>query len=137
MANIRLSPLRAQKESEFKVLGSRMERFNGDFLDAVNDVIAQINLYASLATTIDSVTTTEGTVGLDELYRYPFTQLISLRLWEMGQRPAKGGEPYYNGLKVMQDDYIDMIRQGVLDAAVAADTDDETDFIGLGALGND
>jgi len=134
MANIRLTPLRAQKESEFKVLGSRMERFNGDFQDAVNDVIAQINLYASLATVIAAVTSIEGTVGLDELYRYPFTQLVSLRLWEMGQRPAKGGEPYYNDLKAEKEGYVDMIRQGILDAAIAADTDDETDFIGLGAL---
>ena len=136
MANIRLEPLRQQKESEFKVLGSRMERFNGDFLDAVNDVIAQINLYAAMATEIAQVTTTEGTVAIDSLYRYPFTQLVSLRLWEMGQRPAKGGEAYYNRLVDRQDDFIDMIRQGILDAAVAADDDDETDFIGLGALGN-
>jgi len=136
MANIRLTPLRAQKESEFKVLGSRMERFNGDFQDAVNDVIAQINLYASGVTVIAAVTSIEGTVGLDELYRYPFTQLVSLRLWEMGQRPAKGGEPYYNRIKAGEYGYVDMIRQGVLDAAMAADTDDETDFIGLGALGD-
>jgi len=135
MANIRLSPLRSQKESEFKVLGSRMERFNGDFLDAVNDVIQQINLYASRATVISEVTSIEGTVGLDALYRYPFTQLLSLRLWEMGQRPAKGGEPYYNAIKDDRDDYVDMIRQGVFDAAISADSDDETDFIGLGALG--
>ena len=134
MANIRLTPLRAQKESEFKVLGSRMERFNGDFLDAVNDVIAQINLYASRATVIAAVASIEGSLGLDELYRYPFTQLVSLRLWEMGQRPAKGGEPYYNDLKAEKEGYVDMIRQGILDAAIAADTDDETDFIGLGAL---
>jgi len=136
MANIRLEPLRQQKESEFKVLGSRMERFNGDFLDAVNDVIAQINLNASMDTTIAEVTTTEGTVAIDVGYRYPFTQLLSLRLWEMGQRPAKGGEAYYNRLVAQQDDFIDMIRQGILDEAIEADTDDETDFIGLGALGN-
>lgn len=136
MANILLTPLRAQKESEFRVKGARMERFNGDFLDAVNAVVQQINLYASRATVIARVTNIEGSVGLDELYLYPFTQLLSLRLFEIGQRPAKGGEKYYADLKAEKEDYVDMIRQGVLDAAIDADDDDETDFIGLGALGN-
>lgn len=136
MANIRTGALLEQKSREFKAASARMDRFREDFQDCVNDVIQQINLYADLDTAIAPITNTEGTIGIDELYRYPFTQLLSLRIFEQGQRPARGGDQFYADLKREKSDYLDSIRQGLLDAEMDSDDDDDTyDIVGLGALG--
>jgi hypothetical protein len=136
MANIRNNALFEQKSGEFRTRGGSMDRFREDYVNCVNDVIALINLEADLETAIAMISDTEGTIGLSDLYRYPFTQLVSMRLFEQGQRPTKGGEDFYRALQVGRGDYVDECRQGIVNAASDADDDDDTtDIVGLGALG--
>ncbi len=137
MANINNDAMYKQMERSFKALGSRIDRFKEDYIDCVNDVIAQVNLYADLATAVAFIANTEGSIGFSDLYRYPFSQLLSLRLYEQGQRPTKGGEDFYRGLLRDKMDYMDQFRQGIINAATDADDDDDTtDIVGLGALGD-
>jgi hypothetical protein len=136
MANINNDVMYKQKEREFKALGARIDRFKEDYVDCVNDVIAYVNLNADLETAVGEIANTEGEIGFDNLYRYPFSQLLSLRLFVQGQRPTKGGEQFYADLKRDEQDYVDQFRQGIVNAATAADEDDDTtSIIGLGALG--
>jgi len=136
MANINNDALYKQMERSFKALGSRIDRFKEDYVDCVNDVIAQVNLYADLESPVSEIDNTEGSIGFDNLYRYPFSQLLSLRLFEQGQRPTKGGEDFYRGLLRDKMDYMDQFRQGIVNASMEADTDETGDNIaGLGALG--
>ena len=136
MANILNNILFEQKQAEFRALGARMDRFREDYVQAVNDVISQINLTADLADAVSFITTTDGTIGIDDRYRYPVSQLVALRLFEVGQRPARGGEAFYSGLLRDKQDYVDMVRQGIASALSDDDDDDDTyDIVGLGAIG--
>jgi len=136
MADISLTILSEQKEGEFRAFGSRMDRFREDLLNAINEVLSQINLFADLDTAISYATSLEGTIGIDLLYRYPFSRLLTKRLIEMGQRPAKGHEVTYNDLVKQEATLLDMIRQGILNAIQGDDDDDDdSDRAGLGALG--
>ena len=94
-----------------------------------------VNLLANLSTVVAFIASTEGTIGFSTLYQYPFSQLLSLRLFEQGQRPAKGGDLFYADLKRDKEDYIDQFRQGITNASMTADTDEDgDDVVGLGAL---
>ena len=136
MADIVGTALFKQKSNEFRARGGSMDRFREDYINCVNDVISSINLEADLATAVAYVSTSESTIGFDQLYRYPFSQLLSLRLFEQGQRPAKGGDQFYADLKRDRENYIDKFRQGIANAAMTADTDETgADIVGLGALG--
>ena len=136
MANIDNVALFDQKQREFRTMSGAMTKFREDYKSCVNDVIASVNLLADLSTAVAFIASTEGTIGFSTLYQYPFSQLLSLRLWEQGQRPAKGGEPFYNDLKRDKADYIDMFRQGITNASMTSDTDETgDDVVGLGALG--
>jgi len=136
MADIVGTALFSQKENEFRARGGSMDRFRADYVNAVNDVIASINLLADLSTAVAAISNTETTIGFDQLYRYPFSQLLSLRLFEQGQRPTSGGDLFYADLKRDREDYIDMFRQGITNASMTSDTDETgDDVVGLGALG--
>ena len=135
MADISLQGVYAQKRRQFRVLGSGSDRFQPDFVDACNDAIARINRQADLATRISRATKPEGTIDLDDAYTDVFSDLVTMRLMDLGQRPSQGMEIDYAELSKNMDDRIDSIRQDVLNQAIAADTDDETDFVGLGARG--
>ena len=136
MANINNDAMYKQMERSFKALGARIDRFKEDYIDCANDVIAQVNLYADLESPVAFIANTEGSIGFSDLYRYPFSQLLSLRLYEQGQRPTKGGEDFYRGLLRDKMDYMDQFRQGIVNASMEADTDETgDDVVGLGALG--
>jgi len=136
MADIVGTALFSQKENEFRARGGSMDRFRADYVNAVNDVIASINLLADLSTAVAAVSNTETDIGFDQLYRYPFSQLLSLRLFEQGQRPTSGGDLFYADLKRDRENYIDMFRQGITNASMTSDTDESgDDVVGLGALG--
>ena len=113
-----------------------MDRFREDYVQAVNDVIAQLNLTADLSSSVSFINGTDGSIGIDDRYRYPVSQLVSLRLFEVGQRPARGGDAFYAGLLRDKQEYVDMVRQGVASALSDSDADDDTtDIVGLGAIG--
>lgn len=136
MANILNNILFEQKQGEFRALGARMDRFREDYVQAVNDVIAQLNLTADLSSSVSFINGTDGSIGIDDRYRYPVSQLVSLRLFEVGQRPARGGDAFYAGLLRDKQEYVDMVRQGVASALSDSDADDDTtDIVGLGAIG--
>lgn len=133
MADINLGGLYSQIEREFGAPGNL--RLQQDFPDAVNRALRRINRQAGLATRATYTTGTEGEVGLDEDYEDVLHDLVVLQLIRMGQRPRPGGEVDYALLERQMDERIDDIRQDILNQAIEDDTDDETDFIGLGALG--
>lgn len=136
MANINNNALFLHKTLEFRTRGGSMDNFRASYVNCANEAIQWINLAADLETPIAIISDTEGEIGLDDLYRYPFSQLLSLSLWTHGARPFKGGEPYYNDLKREQDELVDECRQGIINAQSDADTDDDTyDIVGLGAIG--
>jgi len=136
MSNIYLPGLYDQKTREFKTQGQGGVRFASDFLDAVNRAIRRINRDADLATRITTVTTTEGTITLDDAYEDVVSDLVTVGLIEMGQKASPGAEVDYAQLVRELPMKIDGIRRDIMNQASDSDTDDDTtDTIGLGALG--
>jgi hypothetical protein len=137
MANISLKSLYAQKEREFRNQGASLTRFTEDFIDAVNMAISAINIGADLDTEIALATSINDTVALDQRYLFPFSQLVSLCLFDGGCRlQSKEAVARIESIRDSRDDLIDSIRQGILTALQDADTDDDTySNVGLGALG--
>ena len=135
MSDIILTSLYEQKKREFRTQGQGSERFEADMLDATNRAIHRINRDADLETAITRVTDLEATLGLDDKYEDVLSDLITVNLIDMGQRPARGEEVNYAALVRAMPDKIDGIRQDIMNKAIAADTTDEVSFVGLGALG--
>ena len=135
MADIILTLLFEQKKREFRTQGQGSDRFRADFLEAVNRSGRRINVDADLATRITQVNSVEGTVALDEAYEHVLSNLVTINLIHMGQKPSPGTDIDYQQLVRQLPEQIDSIRQDKINVAQEADTDDETDFIGLGALG--
>jgi len=132
MANIDLKELFRQKQGEFRTRGSGDRNFELDFVAAVNMATSAISVGANLATTITLVTKPEGTVGLDALYQDIFSQMVTVRLVTLGQK-ARNEDPDVVLMRRNEPENIDMIRQSILNIAVTADTDNESDFAALGA----
>ena len=137
MANINLPTFAQAKEREFRSKGAAMARFAEDVLVAVNEVIGDINTGMDRTSTISFVDNLEGSVGIDEKFRRPFSELVTQRLIEIGQRPPKGLEAYYNRLAQRHDEIISTFWMDSVNLAQYADqdSDDTTDTVGLGALG--
>ena len=134
MAEIDLKELFRQKQGEFRNRGSGDVNFETDFVGAVNLATSAISLEANLATTIALVTAPSGTVGLDTLYQDGFSEMVTLRMVTMGQK-ARNDDPDIVLMRKKEPEFIDMVRQNILNVAITADEDDETDFAQLGALG--
>ena len=134
MADISLNTLYEDCKRTFKMTSGVSSRFDADFPRAVNRGINRINMQADLETPISLVDGTQGTVELDSKYEYVLYDLTVVGLMKAGQRPAKGMEDNIRLYDGDIDDRIDDIRQDILNKAVVADSDDETDFVGLGAL---
>lgn len=136
MADIDLRGLLDQKKQEFATQGAGDARFAQDFLNAVNRAIGQINRKADLETRITIVETIEdGVTGLDAKYEDVLSAGVSYHLLLIGRRPAKGAEPL---LAFVRNEFyagIDEIRVDIMNLAMDADTDQESDFIGQGAPG--
>ena len=135
MANIILTTLFEQKKREFHTEGQGNDRFRADFLNAVNRAGRRINRDADLETRITAVNSVEGTVALDETYEDVLSDLITVNLIQMGQKVRSGSEDDYRQLVRQMPNKIDSIRQDIMNQAIDDDTDDESDFVGLGALG--
>ena len=132
MANIDLAELFRQKQGEFRTRGSGDVTFEQDFVAAVNRATSKISLDADLASTITLVTKPVGTVGLDTLYQDGFSDMVTVRMVTLGQK-ARNDDPDVVLMRRNEPEFIDMIRQGVLNRAVRTDTDNESDFFALGA----
>ena len=134
MADIDLKELFNQKQREFKVEGSGSTRFEKDFTAAVNWSIGKINRQADLETRITKITSPDGTVALDDEYMDGLSDAVSLRLIQFGHR-MRNDDIDVKIIAATLNDNINMIRQDILNQAIADDVDDETDFVALGALG--
>ena len=132
MANIDLAELFRQKQGEFRTRGSGDVTFEQDFVAAVNRATSKISLDADLASTITLVTKPVGAVGLDTLYQDGFSDMVTVRMVTLGQK-ARNDDPDVVLMRRNEPEFIDMIRQGVLNRAVRTDTDNESDFFALGA----
>lgn len=137
MADINLKGLYQQKQREFNTVGQGTSIFPADFIDAVNNITAQINLQADLATPISRVAGEEDTVvGMDVAYLPVLSNGVSLELLRMGQRPAPGAEGTPKVLQKLLDAGISQIYFKIkndIQASNAAGTT-TTDVIGLGDL---
>lgn len=135
MADIILTTLFEQKKLEFHTEGQGGDRFRSDFLNAVNRAGRRINRDADLETRITEVTAVEGTIDLDETYEDVLSDIVTVNLVQMGQKVRRGTEDDYRQLVRQLPSKIDSIRQDIMNQAIDADTDDESDFVGLGGLG--
>jgi len=134
MANIRLTGVFSQKSREFSTQGSGLERFEQDFVDAVNYACKRISLEANLETAISEVTSIQDTLGLDDAYTHILSDGITLYLMDFGQRPAKGAEANRTAIENRFVQGISLIYQAVKNSAQEGDGYEDTDVIGLGAL---
>ena len=135
MANISVTALYAQKQRQFGQSGNDSVRVQKDFITAINRAARRINRQADLETRITAVSDTNGTMALDEAYEDVLSDLVTLNLIDMGSRPPKSIEKVIDTIRATVDERIDDIRQDIMNIAMEADTDDETDFVGLGARG--
>ena len=135
MADLVLTTLFEQKKLEFRTQGQGSERFRSDFINAVNRAIRRINRDADLETRVSTVTQAEGTIGIDDAYEDVVSDIVTDELVKMGQKPSPGSERDYDLLNRSLPNRIDAIRQDIMNIAIEADTDDETSYVGLGALG--
>lgn len=134
MANISVDRLYTRAKDAVNTAGGGSGRFDRQFINAVNDAGTQINRGADLETRISRISGTAGTVALSDEYEDVVFLLVlqSLRLY--GQRVRKEMIQWLDKkMETIQDD-IDDIRQDIMNQAVDDDEDDETDFVGLGAL---
>jgi len=134
MAAIAVQSLYDQKKREFFVQGSSQDRFQLDFIDAVNRALRRINIRANLSTALTVIEDLTDSITVDTAdWEFILSDLVTDELVRMGQRPAKGVV-----LKTPAElnEEINLIRQNVLHVRQDADTDDEDyDNVGLGALG--
>ena len=132
MANIDLKELFQQKQREFKTDGQGNTRFELDFVSAVNWATSRISRDADLSTRIAKVTKPDSTVGLDDEYIDVLSDAITIRLVQFGQR-ARNADIDIQALINTLPEQIDGVRQSILTQATDADTDNESDFVALGA----
>jgi len=132
MANVSLPGVKNQLERRFKQQGSGSARFAQDVVDAINTAIRKINLGANLATRLSAITGVEGTIsGLDSDYTPQLIDISTVALVDQGQRPSKGFEGSVDRLRIGVDFIIDQIRSDLLNQVMDADTDNETQVVGV------
>lgn len=134
MANISVDRLYKRAQDTCNTQGGGSGRFDRQFIDAVNDASSRVNRQADLETRISRITSTAGTLALSDEYEDVVFILVVQGLRMFGQRVRKEMIPWIEKQMAEIDDKIDDIRQDILNQAVDADTDDETDFVGLGGL---
>ena len=135
MADIQMAGLKEQVQRMFSVHGASLDRFDNDCLTAIRMACGRITRQADLETRITLPDDNTDEIGLDDVYTDVLIDLIGVNLISLGQRPAKGYETKFLRADARMDDRIDDIRQDITNQAQEADTDDESSFVGLGALG--
>lgn len=135
MATIAVQSLYDQKIREFFVSGSSQDRFQLDFIDAVNRSLRRINIRANLAAPLTTVSYLSDNITIDNAdFEFIIADLVTDELVRMGQRPAKG--VIIRTISELAEE-IDLIRQTALHVRQDADgeADENYDNVGLGALG--
>ena len=134
MANIDAKELFSQKQREFKVEGSGSTRFEKDFTDACNWAIGKINRQADLENRISKITSPNGEIGLSDEYIDVLSDAMTVRLIQFGHR-MRNDDVDIVMINRTLDDNINMIRQDIMNQAIADDVNDNESFVALGALG--
>ena len=135
MANIALANVRNQIVRTLKTQGAGAQDMDATFLQAARYTVGDINSGADLETSITKPSDNNDEIALNDDFEGPFTSIVLLWMVDLGQRTAKGMEEVINRIRAEKPGMIDQIRQTILNRAVTADSDDETDFAQLGALG--
>ena len=134
MANIQLAGVYRLMQSRFNTEGTGSTRFEDDFINATNLATRRINRDATLATRIELIANTDDEVALSDEYLDVLCEIIAFFLIGLGQRPARGDEAV-----IPKESEITLkayaIGRDIRQQAQEADTDDESDFTALGALG--
>jgi hypothetical protein len=135
MADIEVQGLFDQKKNEFKTRGAGSDRFEEDFVVAVNRAAKKISIGADLSTAVSSIAYVNDTLtGLDDRYEDILSDIVTVNLVKMGQRPSRGAKASIPS-RTEIDEAIDSIRQDILADRIDSDSDDDTyDNVGLGAL---
>lgn len=134
MSNINVLALYQQKQREFSCEGAGLVRFQNDFVSATNRAIRRINLDADLSSPIAEISDVNpsSVIGLDTAYEQIVSDIITVELIKMGQRPQrKEFELTYKNLVESLPEQIDMIRSKILNEEQDADTDEETTYVGM------
>ena len=132
MANIGVQALFEAKQREFKTSGAGDIRFEKDFLVALNAATRRINRQADLESRIAMKTGVTSTIALSDEYQDVVEDLVTLKLVQIGQR-RRNEDADIARLDRDIDDRIDMIRADIQTQAQEGDTDNESDYVGLGA----
>jgi len=132
MANIGIQSVFEDKQREFKMEGAGSDRFERDFIAALNTATRRINRQADLETRISMTTQISSTLALSDEYQDVVEDLITIKLIQLGHR-RRNEDADISRLDRDIDDRIDMIRQDILNQAQEGDTDNELDLVGLGA----
>lgn len=127
--------METQKASEFRTQGQGDTNFTRDFVDAVNTATREISRRCDLETRIAMIDSPADTIALSDEYTDVVSAMVSVNLIDKGQRPARGQEEQYEVLRRRIPRLVDQIRCDILNQAMASDTTDSVDFVGLGALG--
>ena len=135
MANIDLKGVYSEKRSQFRTDGAGSRRFERAFIDSANASIGFINRHANLETRISIVDNTEAVIDLDTTNIDALSDLITIELIKRGQRPAQGEENTFSDLNRQRKEIVSSIAWDIQNRAQDADTDDETSYAQLGALG--
>jgi|1_EtaG_2_1085319.scaffolds.fasta_scaffold02338_9 hypothetical protein len=139
MSDISLKIVQDTMEADFRANGQGSASFTKLLQTAINMVVGSINRGNQFATPSSSAILTinnlTGTVGVDNQHLDTFLKAVGLELVGLGQRPAKGKDVKYQIDASTMANALDDVRQYTLNVAIAADTSDETNFIGLGGLG--
>jgi hypothetical protein len=133
MANIDLKGLYDQMARQFGTQGAGLDRFESDFVDAVNYAISRLNRSADTSSSIAQISSKEESVVLDkERYLDGFAALVATNLIYMGRRPAKGAEKLVRQWESKSQDFMWLYFASLINDRQEDDEDDS--IIGLGSL---
>jgi hypothetical protein len=133
MANITISSIYDQISGTFKVGGTN--RFDRDFLNALNSATARVNREAALTTRISRVTSREGSIALSDDYWDVVVAGVTVEMVKLGNRPQADMEGF---VQQAEDRFMALVHSlwtDLVNQRQAADPDDESDdIIGHGHL---
>jgi len=135
MANIDLTALHTKMKRVFRTQGQGAENFTQSFVDAVNQSTSEINTRCDLEDRISKINSPEDEVALSDEYLHVLDAMVSVTLIDDGQRPSRGQEETYEILRRRIPRLVDQIATDIQNQAQEDDTNDTSNFVGLGGLG--
>ena len=129
---IALSPIFEDVATDIGV-GTGSDRLAGSFVRAVNRTVDQMSIKADLASRISHVSSTDGTINIDEEYEYIIVSGIFFWLYRTGYKP-KDPRIAPVVLKDTQDAWEEALADYVMAEDNEAQSDSTNDNWGFGAL---